>query len=122
MASAYARVVCGIDHPSVGLLSNGTEEHKGDPLHQQTYQLLKRMDVINFGGNIEGRDIMIGDCDVAVCDGFSGNIANIDSRSKAPCAGPRGRHGKTTERKRRETVPRFFSGPSPLRREDSFEP
>ena len=75
LASAYATAGFGIKNPQVGLLNNGTEEHKGDPLHQQTYQLLKKMDVINFGGNIEGRDIMLGDCDVAVSDGFSGNIA-----------------------------------------------
>ena len=75
LASAYATAGFGIKNPKVGLLNNGTEEHKGDPLHQQTYQLLNKMDVINFGGNIEGRDIMLGDCDVAVSDGFSGNIA-----------------------------------------------
>ena len=56
-------------------MNNGTEEHKGDPLHQQTYQLLKKMDVIDFMGNIEGRDIMLSECDVAVADGFSGNVA-----------------------------------------------
>ena len=75
LSSAYATAGFGINNPKVGLLNNGTEEHKGDPLHQQTYQLLNKMDVINFGGNIEGRDIMLGDCDVAVSDGFSGNIA-----------------------------------------------
>ena len=75
LASAYAAAGFGIQNARVGLVNNGTEEHKGDPLHQQTYQLLKKMDVINFGGNIEGRDIMLGDCDVAVSDGFSGNIA-----------------------------------------------
>ena len=74
LASAYAAAGFGIQNARVGLVNNGTEEHKGDPLHQQTYQLLKKMDVINFGG-IEGRDIMLGDCDVAVSDGFSGNIA-----------------------------------------------
>lgn len=75
LASAYATAGFGIKDPQVGLLNNGTEEHKGDPLHQQTYQLLKKMDVINFMGNIEGRDIMLSDCDVAVADGFSGNVA-----------------------------------------------
>ena len=75
LATAYAKAGFGIENPKVGLLNNGTEEHKGDPLHQQTYKLLGKMDVINFAGNIEGRDIMIGDVDVAVCDGFSGNIA-----------------------------------------------
>ena len=75
LATAYAEAGFGVKNARVGLLNNGTEEHKGDPLHQQTYQLLKKMGVINFAGNIEGRDIMLGDCDVAVCDGFSGNIA-----------------------------------------------
>ena len=75
LASAYAKVRFGIENPKVGLLNNGTEEHKGDPLHQETYKYLSQMQDINFTGNIEGRDIMIGDCDVAVADGFSGNIA-----------------------------------------------
>ncbi len=75
LASAYAEVGFGIKNPKVGLLSNGTEEHKGDPLHQQTYKYLTEMQGINFTGNIEGRDIMTSQCDVAVADGFSGNVA-----------------------------------------------
>lgn len=75
LASAYAEVGFGIKNPKVGLLSNGTEEHKGDPLHQETYKYLSQMQGINFTGNIEGRDIMLSECDVAVADGFSGNIA-----------------------------------------------
>lgn len=75
LASAYARVGFGIKNPKVGLLNNGTEEHKGDPLHQETYKYLSQMQGINFIGNVEGRDIMMGDCDVVVSDGFSGNIA-----------------------------------------------
>lgn len=75
LASAYAEVGFGIKNPKVGLLSNGTEEHKGDPLHQETYKYLSQMPGINFMGNIEGRDIMTSECDVAVADGFSGNIA-----------------------------------------------
>lgn len=75
MGTAYARAGFGIEKPRVGLVTNGTEEHKGDPLHQQTYQLLKKLDCIHFVGNVEGRDIMSGEIDVAVCDGFSGNIA-----------------------------------------------
>jgi len=75
LASAYAEVGFGISSPKVGLLSNGTEEHKGDPLHQETYKYLSKMQGIDFIGNIEGRDIMLGECDVAVADGFSGNIA-----------------------------------------------
>ncbi len=74
MASAYARVL-GVEEPRVGLLSNGTEEHKGDPLHQEAFALLSETKGIHFVGNIEGRDLMYGDVDVAVADGFSGNIA-----------------------------------------------
>ena len=75
MASAYAKAAFHIEDPRVGLLNNGTEAHKGDPLHQEAYALLKETKGINFVGNIEGRDVMFGDIDVAVADGFSGNIA-----------------------------------------------
>ena len=75
MASAYAKSAYGIENPRVGLLTNGTEEHKGDTLHQEAHKLLKETKGIHFVGNIEGRDIMYGDVDVAVSDGFSGNIA-----------------------------------------------
>ena len=74
MGTAYARA-SGIKEPRVGLVTNGTEDHKGDPLHQEAHELLKTLPGINFVGNVEGRDIMSGDIDVAVCDGFSGNIA-----------------------------------------------
>ena len=74
MGTAYAKAM-GVKDPRVGLVTNGTEEHKGDPLHQETFHLLKKLQGINFVGNIEGRDIMYGDVDVAVADGFSGNIA-----------------------------------------------
>ncbi len=75
MASAYGKAAFGMKEPKVGLLTNGTEEHKGDPLHQEAYALLKQIPSIRFTGNIEGRDIMYGDVDIAVSDGFSGNIA-----------------------------------------------
>jgi glycerol-3-phosphate acyltransferase PlsX len=75
MASAYAKTAFGIENPKVGLLNNGTEAKKGDELHQQAYELLSKTDCINFGGNVEGRDIMYSDYDVVVSDGFSGNIA-----------------------------------------------
>lgn len=75
LASAYAQVGFGKKNPRVGLLNNGSEEHKGDPLHQETYKYLSKMEGINFVGNVEGRDINIGDVDVVVADGFSGNIA-----------------------------------------------
>jgi len=75
MAAAYGKAAFGMTDPKVGLLTNGTEEHKGDTLHQEAHQLLKNTKGINFIGNIEGRDIMFGEADVAVSDGFSGNIA-----------------------------------------------
>lgn len=74
MGTAYAKT-SGVKDPRVGLVTNGTEDHKGDPLHQEAHNLLKTLPGINFVGNVEGRDIMSGDIDVAVCDGFSGNIA-----------------------------------------------
>lgn len=75
MATAYARACFGLDNPRVGLLSNGTEDHKGDLMHQEAFALLKETPGINFVGNVEGRDVMFGDCDIVVADGFSGNIA-----------------------------------------------
>lgn len=75
MATAYAKAAFGINNPSVGLLNNGTEDHKGDELHVKVNELLKHIDCINYVGNVEGRDIMMGDVDIVVCDGFSGNIA-----------------------------------------------
>lgn len=75
LASAYAQAGFGISNPKVGLLNNGTEEHKGDPLRQETYRYLTETEGINFVGNVEGRDINSGGVDVVVADGFSGNIA-----------------------------------------------
>ena len=75
LGSAYAQTAFGIKKPKVGLLNNGTEEHKGDPLRQETFKIMSGMKDINFIGNVEGRDITIGECDVVVSDGFSGNVA-----------------------------------------------
>jgi len=75
MASAYAQAVYGVENPRVGLLNNGTEDHKGDELHQQTHALLQSIPQINYVGNVEGRDLMYGEIDVMVADGFTGNIA-----------------------------------------------
>ncbi len=75
MATAYAQCAYGIESPKVGLLNNGTEEHKGLPLQQEANALLSHMDCIDYVGNVEGRDLMYGDIDVMVADGFTGNIA-----------------------------------------------
>lgn len=73
MGSIYAEQVFGIPKPRVGLLSIGEEETKGNKLTVEAHQLIKQSP-INFIGNIEGRDVHRGECDVIVCDGFVGNV------------------------------------------------
>ena len=75
MASAYAEGMLGVKNARVGLLNNGAEAHKGNELTQEAYKLLSETKGINFVGNCEARDILSGDYDVVVCDGFNGNIA-----------------------------------------------
>lgn len=75
MGSVYAKNIRGIKDPKVALLNIGSESKKGDELHQKTYALLSEEEKIHFTGNIEGRDLLLGDTDVVVTDGFSGNIA-----------------------------------------------
>lgn len=75
MGSLYSKLVLGKEDPKVALLNIGTEDHKGDEMHQEAYKLLKASDKIHFVGNVEGRDLLSGDNDVIVTDGFSGNIA-----------------------------------------------
>lgn len=75
MGHSYKKYVCGLDKPKVALLSNGTEDGKGNELTKEAYILLKEMKGINFTGNLEARDVFSGDCDVLVSDGFDGNVA-----------------------------------------------
>ncbi len=75
MGSAFMQSVMDCENPKLGLLSIGEEEGKGNTLVKESFDLLKMADKLNFLGNIEGRDIFTGDVDVAVCDGFVGNIA-----------------------------------------------
>ena len=74
MGSAYMKSVFGIELPRVALLSNGTEDKKGNTLNKEAFPLLKECG-INFIGNMEAREILSGVADVVVCDGYSGNIA-----------------------------------------------
>jgi len=74
LGSAYSKLALGIENPRVGLLNNGTEATKGTQLHQNTYNLLKKAKDINFIGNIEAREAVMGGADIIVSDGFSGNI------------------------------------------------
>jgi phosphate acyltransferase len=74
MGTAYARSVLGVAAPKVGLLSVGEEEGKGNALTAAAFDLLKAAP-IEFIGNVEGRDLLLGEADVIVCDGFVGNVA-----------------------------------------------
>jgi glycerol-3-phosphate acyltransferase PlsX len=77
MGSLYARKALGVEAPRVGLLNIGTEAAKGPELQKEAYKLLLeagRAGLLNFTGNIEGRDVAFGAADVIVSDGYSGNI------------------------------------------------
>lgn len=75
MASAFSSAVTDTVKPVVGLLSNGAEAKKGNELNKEAYALLSECPHIDFKGNCEARDLLSGDFDVVVCDGFNGNIA-----------------------------------------------
>ncbi|MEG2274617.1 MAG: phosphate--acyl-ACP acyltransferase, partial [Clostridia bacterium] len=74
MGDAFAKSMFGIKEPVVCLMNNGVEEEKGNVLAKEAYQMLKTLKV-NFGGNIEPREILFGGADAVVCDGFVGNAA-----------------------------------------------
>ena len=77
VGSAYAKNVFGVKNPRVGLLNIGTEDSKGTQLQKDAYALLqqaKDQGILNFVGNIEARSVPMGEVDVVVCDGFSGNV------------------------------------------------
>jgi phosphate acyltransferase len=74
MAAAYASAICDIENPRVGLLSIGEEDAKGNQLTKESRKLMRDEPLINFIGNVEGRDLFRGAVDVVVCDGFVGNI------------------------------------------------
>jgi glycerol-3-phosphate acyltransferase PlsX len=74
MSSIYARELFGIKNPRVGLISIGEEDAKGNEVVKKARELIKQDPKINFIGNIEGRDIFKGVCDVAICEGFVGNV------------------------------------------------
>jgi glycerol-3-phosphate acyltransferase PlsX len=82
MGHVYARDIIGKDNPRVGVLSVGEEEGKGNDLVREAYEQL-RGSSINFIGNVEGRDIYTGRCDVVVTDGFTGNVCLKISESLA---------------------------------------
>jgi len=74
MASVYLTALCGVENPRVGLLSIGEEDAKGNSLVKEARELMKSDERQNFVGNVEGRDLFGGACDVLVCEGFVGNV------------------------------------------------
>ena len=75
MGAALVSAVRGVENPRVGLLNVGEEVFKGGGSLKQAAELLKNDAGVNFAGNVEGFDIYLGNCDVVVCDGFTGNVA-----------------------------------------------
>jgi len=86
MGSVYAKLALGKQTPRIGLLSNGTEEGKGNELTRETHAILKQTR-LNYAGYVEGRDIYNGNADVVVCDGFVGNVALKISEGLAEAIG-----------------------------------
>jgi phosphate acyltransferase len=74
MGSVYSQYVMGVDEPKVGLLNIGEEESKGNAVAIEAHESLQQNEHICFVGNAEGRDVLSGNFDVIVCDGFVGNI------------------------------------------------
>ena len=77
MGTLYAKKNMGIQSPRIGLLNIGTEDSKGGQLQKDTYALLSKageQGLLNFVGNVEARAVPLGEVDVVVCDGFSGNV------------------------------------------------
>ncbi len=86
MANVYYQSVLGRSNPTVGLLNIGEEESKGTDFVKETHKLLSEK-ILNFIGNVEGKDIFSGNCDCVVCDGFVGNVALKISESVAETLG-----------------------------------
>lgn len=74
MGSLYMKNVLGVENPEVGLLNNGTEDHKGTQIQIDAYRKLTEEPGLSFCGNVEGKELPFGPCDVLVTDGFTGNV------------------------------------------------
>ncbi|MGR3274667.1 phosphate acyltransferase PlsX [Acaryochloris sp. 'Moss Beach'] len=101
MGTIYSEYVLGTEAPKVGLLNIGEESCKGNEVSVQTYQLLEQNPHVDFIGNAEGRDVLSGQFDVIVCDGFTGNVLLKFAEAVGEVALqilreelPRGIHGK----------------------------
>ncbi len=87
MGNAFSKSMCRIESPRIGLLSVGREDHKGNALTKEAFSLIKELP-LNFIGNVEGYDLVMGQADVIVADGFAGNILlkNTEAAGKAAIA------------------------------------
>lgn len=74
MGTIYSKYVMGVEEPKLGLLNIGEEASKGNELAKETHKRLRESEKITFMGNAEGRDVLSGEFDVIVCDGFVGNV------------------------------------------------
>jgi phosphate acyltransferase len=74
ICTCYSQAILGVESPRVGLVSIGEEEVKGNALVQDAHNLIKGDPALRFVGNLEGRDLFAGQCDVFICDGFVGNV------------------------------------------------
>lgn len=74
MGTIYSKYVMGVEEPKLGLLNIGEESSKGNELAKATHKRLQGNSIIPFVGNAEGRDVLSGEFDVIVCDGFVGNV------------------------------------------------
>jgi glycerol-3-phosphate acyltransferase PlsX len=86
MGSVYSQEIVGQKNPSIGLLSVGTEDSKGNETTKEAFKLLEKSG-LNFVGNVEGHDLFEGKIDVVVCDGFVGNVVLKTSESVASAIG-----------------------------------
>jgi len=82
MGDAYCRNILNKPNPTIGLLNIGEEEVKGTEFMREVHELLQKSN-LNFLGNVEGKDLFSGKCDIIVCDGFVGNVALKVSESAA---------------------------------------
>lgn len=85
MGDAFVRAMYGVEEPKIALLSVGREDTKGNSLTKEAFALLKRQDIC-FIGNIEGSDVLTGEADVVVCDGFTGNVVLKNAEAVASYA------------------------------------
>ncbi len=74
MSSVYSKHMLYIENPRIGIMSIGSEDAKGNEIVKKARELMKADPNVNFVGNIEGRDIFEGTCDVVICEGFVGNV------------------------------------------------